>query len=184
MATKKSASDRKVIDKIFILLGGVATVFLLVVGGLTWYGYTFATNMVTDQLTAQKIFFPPAGSEALPADKYPNLQQYGGKQVVDGVMAEAYANEFIGSHLAEVAGGKTYSEVSTAARQNPANVELQQQKATLFQGETLRGLLLGSGYGYWTFGMIAKWVAIASFLGAALMGVLTLLGVQDLRRRK
>jgi hypothetical protein len=180
---KKSTTDRRVIDKIFILLGGIATVFLLVIGGLTWYGYTFATGMVTDQLTAQNIYFPEAGSPALPADKYPTLQQYGGMQVVDGVMAKAYADEYIGSHLKDIANGQTYSEVSNASRQDPTNVELQQQKASLFQGETLRGLLLGSGYGYWTFGMIAKWVAIASFLGAALMGVLTLLGVVHLRKK-
>lgn len=180
---KKSAADRRVIDKIFVLLGGIATLLLLVVGSLTWYGYTFATGMVTDQLTAQNIFFPEAGSPGLPADKYPTLQQYGGQQVVDGVMAKAYADEYIGSHLKDIANGQTYSEVSNASRQDPTNVELQQQKASLFQGETLRGLLLGSGYGYWTFGMIAKWVAVASYVGAALMGVLTLLGVLHLRKK-
>ncbi len=180
---KKSATDRRVIDKIFILLGGIATVFLLIVGGLTWYGYSFATSMVTDQLTAQNIFFPEAGSEALSAEEYPDLQKYGGMQVVDGVMAKAYAEDFIGHHLQNVADGLTYSEVSAAAMQDPTNADLQKQKATLFQGETLRGLLLGTGYGYWTFGMIAKWVAITSFVGAALMGTLTLLGVMHLRKK-
>lgn len=180
---KTVKSDRKTIDTVFVLLGAVATLLLLAVGGLTWYGYNFATGMVRDNLSAQKIFFPPAGSEALPAVQYPDLQKYGGKQVVDGEMAKAYANGYIGRHLEHIAAGKTYAEVSTAAMADPTNADLQKQKAALFQGETLRGLLLGSGYGYWTFGMIAKWVALASFVGAALMAVLTFLGLGHLKRK-
>lgn len=172
----RKTSDRKTIDKVFVLLGGAATALLLVIGCLAWYGYNFATTMVRDELTAQNIFFPPAGSEALPADEYPELQKYGGKQVVDGEMAKAYANGFIGRHLKHIAGGKTYAEVSTAAKANPTDAALQGQKTALFQGETLRGMLLGNGYGFWTFGMIAKWVAVASFIAAAAMALLSLLG--------
>lgn len=180
MAKKAASSDRRVIDKVFVLLGTVATLVLLVIGGLAWYGYSFATNMVTEELSAQKIFFPPAGSPGLPADEYPTLQKYGGKQVVDGEMAKAYANDFIGHHLKNIAGGKTYAEVSSAAMADPTNADLQKQKTALFQGETLRGMLLGDGYGFWTFGMIAKWAALAAFAGAALMTILTLLGVKHL----
>ncbi len=180
---RTTKSDRKTIDKVLILLGGVASVLLIVVGALSWYGYSFATGMVRDQLTAQKIYFPPAGREALPASEYPSLQKYGGKQVVDGVMAKAYAEDFIGKHLKHVANGQTYSEVSAAAMKDPSNTTLQQQKAVLFQGETLRGLLLGTGYAYWTFGMIALWLSIASFLGAGLMAVLTLLGLRHLNAK-
>jgi hypothetical protein len=54
----------------------------------------------------------------------------------------------------------------------------------LFQGETLRGLLLGSGYAYWTFGMIAKFVAIAAFIGAGGMAILVWLGLAHLARLK
>ena len=177
---RKATSDRRVIDKVFVLLGTVATLVLLVIGSLAWYGYTFATNMVRDELTAQKIFFPPAGSEALPADQYPDLQKYGGKQVVDGEMAKAYANGYIGRHLQHIADGKTYAEVAKEFNANPTNEVLKDQKTTLFQGETLRGMLLGDGYGFWTFGMIAKWAAVAAFAGAGLMAVLTLLGLQHL----
>ena len=182
-AAKVTKSDRKTIDTVFVLLGTVATLLLLAVGGLTWYGYNFATGMVRDNLTAQKIFFPPAGSEALPAAQYPDLQKYGGKQVVDGEMAKAYADGFIGRHLEHIAAGKTYAEVSTASMADPTNADLQKQKTALFQGETLRGLLLGSGYGYWTFGMIAKWVALVSFVSAGLMAALTVIGVGRLSRK-
>ena len=179
---KSSKADRKAIDTVLVLLGAAATVVLVVLGGLLWYGHNFATGMVRDQLSAQKIYFPPAGSPGLPADEYPDLQKYGGQQVVDGEMAKAYADGFIGRHLHHAANGKTYAEVSTAAMADPTNADLQKQKQTLFQGETLRGLLLGSGYAFWTFGMIAKWAALASFAGAAIMGLLTLLGLNHLRR--
>jgi hypothetical protein len=54
----------------------------------------------------------------------------------------------------------------------------------LFQGETLRGLLLGSGYAYWTFGMIALYAALAVFAGAAVTLVLVLLGLRQIKRAK
>ena len=87
-------------------------------------------------------------------------------------------------HLSEIAGGKTYAEVSALAMQNPTDAKLQAQKATLFQGETLRGLLLGDGYSYWTFGMLAKYAAIAAFMGAAVMAVLVLLGLRHVAKLK
>jgi hypothetical protein len=60
-------TERKAIDKVFILLGVAMTAVLLVVGGLAWYGYHFATTSVTTQLSEQKVFFPPKGSTAITA---------------------------------------------------------------------------------------------------------------------
>lgn len=177
-------SDRKTIDKVFILLGLVMTGVLIVVGCLALYASNFAKESVKDELTAQKIYFPPKGSPALDPAEYPGLQQYAGQQVDDGVKAKAYANEYIGVHLEHIADGKTYSEVSALAMKDPTNTTLQGQKAALFQGETLRGLLLGDGYAYWTFGMIAYYAAIASFIGALLMGILVLLGLRHLSKTK
>ena len=175
-------NQRRTIDKIFILLGIVTTVVLLVIGGLAWWGYNFATTNVRDELSAQKIYFPPKGSPALGPEEFPTLQQYAGQIVNNGPKAKAYANEFIGKHLEQVAGGQTYAEVSTAALKDPGNAKLQAQKAALFQGETLRGLLLGDGYAYWTFGMLAQYVAIASFVGAAIMALLVCFGLIHLAR--
>lgn len=177
-------SDRKTIDKVFVLLGLVMTAVLLVIGGLALYAADFAKTSVKDELTAQKIYFPPAGSPALDPEEFPGLQQYAGQIVNDGPKAKAYANEFIGAHLKGIADGKTYSEVSTLAKQDPTNATLQGQKAALFQGETLRGLLLGEGYAYWTFGVIAYYAAIAAFIGAALMAILVLLGYRHLSKLK
>jgi hypothetical protein len=175
-------SDRKTIDSVFVLLGVVSTAVLVVIGCLAWWGYNFATTSVKNELSAQKIYFPAMGSAALDPAEFPTLQKYAGQLVDNGPKAKAYANDFIGKHLEKVAGGKTYAEVSTDAMKDPTNQQLQQKKQTLFQGETLRGLLLGDGYAYWTFGMLSQYVAIASFAGAALMAVLVLLGLAHMKR--
>lgn len=180
-------AERKAIDKVFILLGLAATLTLLVVGALTWYGYTFASDMVKTNLSEQRIYFPPSGSPALtslPAADQEQMNKYAGQQLVDGDQAKVYADNFIKVHLSEVADGKTYSEVSAEAMKDPSNQTLQMQKTVLFQGETLRGLLLGSGYSYWTFGKIAKYVSVVSFVGALCMALLVLLGMRHLSRVK
>jgi hypothetical protein len=180
-------ADRKVIDKVFILLGAAMMAVLLVIGGLAWYGYHFATDSVRTELSAQKIYFPPTGSPAiaaLPTEDQAAMNKFAGQQLVDGQQAKVYANNFINVHLSEVAGGQTYAEVSTAALKDPTNSKLQTQKAVLFQGETLRGLLLGSGYAYWTFGLIAKYVALAAFAGAAVMAILVWFGLMHVAKLK
>jgi hypothetical protein len=177
-------TERRAIDKVFISLGLMATVALLGASLLGFIGYRFATNEVKTELGSQKIYFPAKGSPALDPEEFPDLQQYAGQLVDNGPKAKAYANGFIGRHLEKIAAGKTYAEVSTAALQNPTDQKLQQQKATLFQGETLRGLLLGDGYAYWTFGMIALYASLAALAGAIVMTVLVLLGLGHLRRVK
>lgn len=176
--------ERKAIDKVFILLGIAAMVMLVVAGSLAWYGYKFATDSVRTELAAQKVYFPPKGSPGLDPAEFPDLQKYAGQLVDNGPKAKAYANGFIGRHLEKVAEGKTYSEVSAEAMKDPTDAKLQQQKQILFQGETLRGLLLGDGYAYWTFGILALYASVASFAGAAVMGVLVLLGLRHLARLK
>ncbi len=173
--------QRKVIDKVFILLGVLAIFILLAVGGLAWWGYSFTTQQVRDELVSQKIYFPPQGSPALDPAEFPDLQKYAGQQVDNGAKARAYANGFIGRHIEKIAGGKTYAQVSTAALADPSNTALQQQKAALFQGETLRGLLLNA-YAFGTLGIISGYVAVVSFVGAGLFTILVLLGLAHLKR--
>lgn len=177
-------AQRKTIDTVFVLIGLAVTAILLVIGSLAWWGYNFATTNVKNELSAQKIFFPPKGSPGLDPKEFPGLQKYAGQPVDNGPKAKAYANEFIGVHLEKVAGGKTYAEVSSEALKDPTNQKLQQQKQTLFQGETLRGLLLGDGYAYWTFGTMAKYAAFASFIGAGVMAVLVWFGLVHLAKQK
>jgi len=176
-------TQRKVIDKVFIMLGVCATALLLVVGGLAWWGYSFTHEQVHDELVSQKIYFPPKGSAALSPSEFPDLQQYAGQQVDNGQKARAYANGFIGRHIEKVAGGQTYAQVSSAALADPTNATLQQQKTTLFQGETLRGLLLNA-YAFDTLGVISYYVAVTAFLGAGIFAILVLLGLNHLWRLK
>ena len=180
-------SDRKTIDKVFVLLGLSMTVVLVVVGALAWHAYSFAKSSVQTELSAQQIYFPPAGSPAitaLPAADQAEMNKYAGQQLVNGAQAKVYANNFIAVHLNEVAGGQTYAQVSTKALADPTNAKLQGQVNTLFKGETLRGLLLGDGYAYWTFGQIAQYAAVAAFAGATVMAVLVLLGLRHLASLK
>lgn len=178
-------SDRKTVDRVFVLLGTAMVLVLVVVGGLAWKASSFAKSSVETQLSAQKIFFPDKGSPAiaeLPASDQVQMNKYAGQQLVNGSQAKVYADNFIAYHLTLVAGGQTYSQVSTQAIANPTNTQLKAEEQTLFQGETLRGLLLGDGYSYWTFGQIAQWASIAAFIGAAVMLILVLLGLAHLSK--
>lgn len=173
---------RKAFDTILTAGGVVLAVVLVVAGGLLLWGYSFANSNVHNQLAEQKISFPPAGSKALaPSDIGPYLNKYAGKQLLTGPEAEAYANHFIGVHVKEIAGGKTYSEVSTLAQADPTNATLKAQQQALFQGETLRGLLL-EAYGFWKMGQIALLAAIGAFILSAVMAVLSVLGFVHLHR--
>jgi hypothetical protein len=173
---------RRTFDMIMSSVGVMLTIALVVAGGLAFWGYSFANDNVKQQLTAQKIFFPPAGTEALADPQIgPYLDKYAGQQLVNGEQALAYADHFIAVHLNGVADGKTYAEVSTLARANPDNAALQEQVQTLFRGETLRGMLLNA-YAFWKLGQLALIGAIAAWAMAAIMLVLSLLGFRHLRR--
>jgi hypothetical protein len=78
-----------------------------------------------------------------------------------------------------------YSQVSAAARSakpgSPQATQLASLETTVFQGTTLRGLLL-EAYAFGTISVIMLWAAIASFIGAAVLLVLTLLGIRHARR--
>jgi hypothetical protein len=173
---------RRTFDLILSSVGAMLTLVLVVAGGLLMWGYSFANGNVRDQLVAQQIYFPPAGSDALKSPEIgPYLNQYAGQQLTTGAQAEAYADHFIAVHLKEVAGGQTYAQVSAKAQADPTNTQLQGQVATLFKGETLRGMLLNA-YAFWKLGQIALYAAIASFALAVAMAALTVLGWRHLRR--
>ena len=122
----------------------------------------------------EKIFFPPAHSPAL----LPGIRQYAGQQVVTGGQARAYADEFIDVHLSEVAGGRTYAQVSAASLAAPTDAKLAAEKATLFQGETLRGLLLGA----WGWSVIATIATVAGLVLVFIGAVLLLLPLKNWQR--
>jgi uncharacterized membrane protein len=145
----------------------VAAAGIIVVGILAVVGGNYDKQVVHDQLVPQNIFFPAAGSPAL----LPGVKQYAGQQLVNGAQAKAYANNFINVHLSKIAGGQTYAQVSTAALAAPTNAKLAEEKATLFQGETLRGLLLNA----WGWSLVGTIATLAGFLLIALGAILLLL---------
>jgi hypothetical protein len=146
-------------------IASFAAAGILIVGVIALVGGSYAKNVVHDQLVPQKIFFPTANSPAL----LPGIKQYAGQQLTTGSQAKAYANNFINVHLSKVAGGQTYAQVSTAAIAAPTNAKLAEEKATLFQGETLRSILL-TAWGWSLVGMIATLGGlILMVLGAVLL---------------
>ncbi len=180
--------QRKFFDTLLSTVGLVLVAALVVAGGLLLWGASFANSNVHDQLAKQDIYFPTKaafaaakpGTEVTPGMK-PYLLQYAGQQVLTGAQAEAYANHFIAVHLSEMPYGGVYSKVSAASRANPTNTALAGEVQTVFQGTTLRGLLL-EAYGFSQFALIAEWGAVACFVGAAVMLILVLIGFAHARR--
>lgn len=154
-------------------------VVLIVLGIYFNDRYNFAHTNVREQLGQQKIFFPEKSALTVEELKQPGLVKYAGQQLLDGDQAQVYANEFIGEHLRETAGGKTYAErggplfalqdkVDAAKESNAPNLAsleadldaARAERTTVLTGETLRGLLLTT-YGFWHFGdeaQLAMWV--------------------------
>ena len=162
------------------IAGFAVAVMLLAAGGLLLWGSTYVHNTVQGQLASQQIYFPPkaafahpvAGTEITPS-MVPSVSQYAGQQLLTGQQAEAYADHFIAVHIANMAGGKTYSQLSAESIAQPGNVKLAGLVATVFKGETLRSMLLNA-YGWWKVSQITYIAAIVAFAlgGLALIGSL------------
>jgi uncharacterized membrane protein len=154
-------------------IASMAAAGIIAVGVIAVVGGNYAKNVVHDQLVPQKIVFPAANSPEL----LPGIKQYAGQQLVNGSQAKAYANNFINVHLSKVAGGQTYAQVSAAAIAAPANAKLAEEKATLFQGETLRSILLSA----WGWSLVGTIASLAGFIMIALGAILFLLPLANWR---
>jgi hypothetical protein len=146
---------------------------LLIAGGLLVWGSAYVHNTVQGQLAAQQINFPPAaafahakaGTEITPS-MIPSVSQYAGQQLLTGQQAEAYADHFIAVHIANMGGGKTYSQLSAESQAQPSNTQLANTVNTVFKGETLRSMLLNA-YGWWKISQITYIISLVAFgLGA------------------
>ena len=167
--------NRKLLDQLLTAAGLLVMVLMIIGGSLALWGQSFATSQIRSQLIQEKIFFPKAGSQGFDASEYPTLQQYAGTQVDSGDKAKAYADDYIWHHMMKASGGKTYAEVMALSMANPTDAKLSGLKTMLFQGDMLRSSLL-TAYAFSRFGLIAQYVALACFAGAAIMLVLVLLG--------
>jgi hypothetical protein len=161
-----------------IIAGFVAGAILLAAGGLLTWGSAYVHNTVRGQLAAQQIFFPPqaafahpkAGTEITPS-MIPLVSQYAGQQMLTGQQAEAYADHFIAVHIAQMGGGKTYSQLSAQSLAQPGNTKLAATVGTVFKGETLRSMLLNA-YGWWKVSQLTYIAALAAYA----LGALALIG--------
>jgi hypothetical protein len=172
---------RRTFDALLATGGLILAAVLLAAGGLLTWAHTFVTDQVTTQLAAQQIYFPPKGEATANPKIGPYLNRYAGQQLTTGTQAKAYADHFIAVHIQEMTGGQTYAQLSATALAHPDDQKLAGLVATVFRGETLRGLLLNA-YAFAQMGQIALYGAIASFAGAALLTLLALLGLAHLRR--
>jgi hypothetical protein len=173
---------RKTFDLLLTAGGGVLFITLVVAGILLMLGYSYTNTNVHNQLAEQQIYFPPKGSPQLANPQIaPYLDKYAGQELLTGNQAEAYADHFIAVHLQEIGHGKTYSQVSAEALADPKNAALKAEAQTLFQGTTLRGLLL-EAYAFSVIGEIAFWAGIAAFILAFIMLILVVLGYLHARK--
>src|SRR5579862_5554829 len=182
-----SQMRRTTFDKILGWAGTSLGIVLLAAGGLLLWGSAYVHNTVQGQLSAQQITFPPAsafahpkaGTEITPS-MIPSVSQYAGQQLLTGQQAEAYADNFIAVYIANMAGGKTYSQLSAEAIAQPNNTQLAGTVATVFKGETLRSMLLNA-YGWWKVSQITYIISLAAFGLGTLSFLAGLFGFASLR---
>jgi hypothetical protein len=183
-----SQMRRTTFDKLLGWIGASLGVALLIVGGLLLWGSAYVHNTVQGQLAAQQITFPPAaafahpkaGSEITPS-MIPSVSQYAGQQLLTGQQAEAYADHFIAVHITDMAGGKTYSQLSTESLAQPNNTQLAGLVSTVFKGETLRSMLLNA-YGWWKVSQITYIISLVAFGLGTVSFLAGLFGFASLRR--
>ncbi len=183
---------RKSFDAIVSAGGLLMAIVLVAAGALLFWAYSYTNGTVTSQLASQKITFPSkaafeqakVGTEIEPV-MLPYLEKYAGEPLTTGAQAEAYADHFIYYHLQEIGGGQTYAQLSADAMAlppgTPAYTAAEAKVQTVFQGTTLRGMLLNA-YGWWKMGQIALISSIAAFIAAAIASVLSALGLRHFRK--
>jgi hypothetical protein len=184
---------RRTLDLIFSVGGVLIAALILVLGLVLQNQANFAKDYVHDQLAEQQITFTPkAGLQ--PDETAACLRTYAGQALTTGSQAECYANNYIGVHVKAINDGKTYSQTSGDARKLESQLEAiadqsspqavalatqvkatQGKATTLFQGETLRGLLLTS-YGFSIFGERAQEAAWVCFGLAAVLLLASIAG--------
>ena len=176
---------RRTLDLLFAVGGLILAVLVLVLGLVLQNQADFAHDSVEAQLSAQQIFFPPV-SALRPDENDPCLTKNAEQQLVTGAQAQCYADHYIAVHLSAVNDGKTYSQTSNELRAitdqtSPEATALSAKVDTLFQGETLRGLLLTS-YAFSTLGDRAQTVAYLCYGVAAVLLLAAIAGFLHARR--
>lgn len=178
--------QRSTLDKLISSTGLIVGIVLLLAAGGLSYAHSFIHKQVHDQLAAEKISFPAAGTAALtslPAADQAQVGKYAGQQLLTGAQAEVFADHYIAVHLNNIGGGKTYSELSEESMANPSDTALAGKVQTVFRGETLRGLLLNA-YAFDTMAVVANFAALGAFVAGILLLILAAMGFQHSGRAK
>lgn len=197
---------RRTFDSILSVTGFVLAAVLLAAGALLNWGATFAKDTVKAQLVAQQITFGPAESFADECTK--PLAEWADKTVDSGEAAEAYSSlikchmqaAYVGAGLsadetyaslgrARALAGEVAAMPETTQAEKDAKAVKQAEVDTLnnlrseiaFKGETLRSILL-TAYAFGTIGTVAGIASIVAYGLAALMFILSILGVLHLKR--
>lgn len=179
---------RSALDKLISWTGLALAGLLVVIGGLASWAHFFIGDQVESQLTSQAIVMPegPAIENLSDADREA-LEPFAGTDLDNGAKARAFADHYILAHMNASSDNRTYEEVSgefmalsDTEKASAEGQELAALRQSLFMGNTLRGLLLNA-YAFGTMGTIAGLAAIASFVGAILLAVLSFLGLRHAR---
>jgi hypothetical protein len=155
------------LQSILVLALGGASLFLISEGN-------FVNQTIHDQLAAQQISFPAAstivaGGALDPAEFPAEIRAQAGNQVLTGEQARIYAQDFIGIHMESVASGKTYSQIDTHSGTAADIATATAQKTALFQGETLKNMLLNA----WGWSMLATYTLYGGY-ALLIVGLFTL----------
>ena len=188
--------DRKMWDTLISGAGAVVAVVLLALGAAAVYGGGFALDNVKDRLAPQNITFP-AAAEMTPEEKA-EVGEFAGARVDTGTEAEAFSR-YIGIHLQEISGGKSYAELGGPLFALEAQIEeakeagkdttameaelagLQGQRDTVFKGETLRGILLNA-FAWGTVGTITLYAGYGLMVAGLILAALAILGFRHARK--
>lgn len=179
-----------------------AVVGLVLAAGIGGLGAVFKQNAdysaryVASQMAQQRITFKPVDALTDEERAQPCVVANAGMALRTGKQAECYANSFIALHLKGIGQGKTYAEWGVDEWALLADIEqakeagrgtrvaaleadlaeIRATRAVLFQGETLRGILLTS-FGFSTLGDKAGQAASVAFGAALALGTVSLLGL-------
>jgi hypothetical protein len=156
-----------------------AALAVLIVGVVLTLAGNYGRQLVHDQLAAQKITFAPydeSGQNGDNYEAYPELRDRAGTTVTDGLAARDFAT-YINAHVMEATGGRSYSEVSAAARANPENEELAAVRRTALDGQLLAAIMWNT-YGWWLLATVAFFAGIALTVAGVVLAVLAFLAAR------
>jgi hypothetical protein len=149
------------------VLAALAGLAMLVAGPIMLAKGFNGQSQVRHQLSAQKIVFPPKGSEGLPAAQ----AKFAGQKVTTGPQAKAYA-DMVETHVLATTGGQTYSEVSSKfIAGGMKDAKLGGLRQTAFMGESLRGSLMGAYQAWEVTWLVIGLGALVTGLGVVFLGI-------------